>query len=215
MVRAHRGAALLSVAALVLAAAAVAASGLWQRPLPERVVRVHVRAHSDRPEDQRVKELVRLALAAYLADLQPQLAAARDAAEAAAVLSRHRRELERLAREVLRRAGAPYDVEVAVDRGWFGARRYGALTLPAGRYRALVVRLGDGAGRNWWCVAFPSTCLDPELARALRDAPPEVRDALRAVGRDARPPQVRLALLDWLRFRWRSWSLWLAAAGAR
>ena len=30
---------------------------------------------------------------------------------------------------------------------------------PAGEYTALRVVIGEGAGQNWWCVAFPPLCL--------------------------------------------------------
>ena len=34
------------------------------------------------------------------------------------------------------------------------------VTLPRGIYSSLIVRIGDGAGRNWWCVMYPPMCLD-------------------------------------------------------
>ena len=30
---------------------------------------------------------------------------------------------------------------------------------PAGRYQALRVILGEGKGKNWWCVMFPPLCI--------------------------------------------------------
>jgi len=30
--------------------------------------------------------------------------------------------------------------------------------LPAGNYQALRVVLGNGQGKNWWCVLFPPVC---------------------------------------------------------
>ena len=52
----------------------------------------------------------------------------------------------------------------------FPDRVYGDEVVPAGEYRALRVVLGDGKGRNWWCVIYPSLCL-PE--QADMDAPIE------------------------------------------
>ena len=46
----------------------------------------------------------------------------------------------------------------------FPDRRYGGLLVPAGEYRALRVVIGDGEGRNWWCVLFPTLCLDESCA---------------------------------------------------
>ena len=41
---------------------------------------------------------------------------------------------------------------------YFPTRRYGSGTLPAGRYDAVRIELGTGAGRNWWCVLYPGLC---------------------------------------------------------
>lgn len=40
----------------------------------------------------------------------------------------------------------------------FPTREYEGFTLPAGKYLALRVLIGEGAGRNWWCVVFPPLC---------------------------------------------------------
>lgn len=45
--------------------------------------------------------------------------------------------------------------------------RYGDVRLPAGRYRALRVVIGEGRGHNWWCVLYPSLCM-PEACETGR-----------------------------------------------
>ncbi|MBO5496863.1 MAG: stage II sporulation protein R, partial [Oscillospiraceae bacterium] len=47
-------------------------------------------------------------------------------------------------------------------------RHYGGFSLPAGRYRALRVTLGEGEGRNWWCIVFPPVCLAAVEKEQLR-----------------------------------------------
>ena len=37
-------------------------------------------------------------------------------------------------------------------------KKYDTFTLPAGVYESLRVVIGEGQGKNWWCVAFPSLC---------------------------------------------------------
>ena len=37
-------------------------------------------------------------------------------------------------------------------------KQYGSLLLPPGEYEALRIVLGEGSGRNWWCLVFPSLC---------------------------------------------------------
>ena len=34
-----------------------------------------------------------------------------------------------------------------------------SVTLPAGNYTAVKVVIGEGNGKNWWCVMFPPMCL--------------------------------------------------------
>ena len=41
----------------------------------------------------------------------------------------------------------------------FDVRHYDTFSLPAGVYDSLRIVIGDGAGHNWWCVAFPTLCL--------------------------------------------------------
>lgn len=202
----------LALAAVALAGA-VSSSRFWLAgpgapPLPP-VVRVHVYAHSDASRDQEVKELARLAVLGYLRQV-PGLAQARSPEAAEALLARHREPLEQVLRDLLARLGAPYGVQVQVGEFAFPARNYGEAVLPAGTYRALVVRLGDGLGRNWWCVAFPATCLTPAVAEELEQAPPAVREAL---ARGAAPRvTVRWVLWDWLNRRWYAWRAGTASA---
>ena len=59
--------------------------------------------------------------------------------------------------------GESYGVAATAGVFAFPERIYGDLTVPAGRYRAVRLTLDGGAGRNWWCVLFPSLCL-PEGA---------------------------------------------------
>ncbi|NLL15949.1 MAG: stage II sporulation protein R, partial [Clostridiales bacterium] len=48
-------------------------------------------------------------------------------------------------------------------------RSYENVTLPAGRYKAVKVIIGEGAGKNWWCVMFPPLCLPAAEENDERD----------------------------------------------
>jgi len=37
-------------------------------------------------------------------------------------------------------------------------KQYSNIVLPAGNYKALKVVIGEGTGKNWWCVMFPPLC---------------------------------------------------------
>ena len=41
--------------------------------------------------------------------------------------------------------------------------------MPAGNYTAIKVVIGDGEGKNWWCVMFPPLCLPAAQGEAQTD----------------------------------------------
>lgn len=120
------------------------------------VLRLHVIANSDCSADQQLKLMVRDAVLERGAQLFDGTVTAD---EARRKIEPHKAELEAAAREVIERAGYDYPVSVNVVNEYFATRCYGSLTMPAGRYTAVKVVIGEGAGRNWWCVMFPPLCL--------------------------------------------------------
>lgn len=126
-----------------------------QEQLSDRVVRLHVLANSDGEEDQALKLLVRDRVLARATEL---LTEAGDREEAEVLLRRELPELEALAVRELRANGCGYPVRAELVPTEFPTREYDGFTLPAGEYLALRVVIGQGAGRNWWCVVFPPLC---------------------------------------------------------
>lgn len=120
------------------------------------VLRMHVIANSDCSADQQLKLMVRDAVLERGAQLFDGTVTAD---EARRKIELHKAELEAAAREVIERAGYDYPVSVNVVNEYFATRCYGSLTMPAGRYTAVKVVIGEGAGHNWWCVMFPPLCL--------------------------------------------------------
>lgn len=145
--------------ALLLFLAAFLASGAMAlqtgQELSDKVVRLHVLANSDSDEDQALKLLVRDRL---LACTEPILEGAADRREAEALLRGQLLELERAAQEEIRANGYAYGVTVQLEDTVFPTREYEGFSLPAGKYLALRVLIGEGAGQNWWCVVFPPLC---------------------------------------------------------
>ncbi len=149
---------LIEIALLIGLAVFLASGGLAlraQSQLAERVVRLHVLANSDGQEDQALKLLVRDRVLARATELLTQ---ARDRTEAEALLRAELPELEALAVRELQANGCAYPVTAELADTEFPTREYDGFTLPAGEYLALRVVIGEGAGRNWWCVVFPPLC---------------------------------------------------------
>ena len=149
----------------LIALCAVLLSGLWaegrQTSIAGSLVRLHVLAVSDAPEEQAVKLRVRDAVLTYLA---PRLADVHDADEAGAVLASS---LD-LIRTAAESAVGGRAVRVSLGEERYPTRDYAGFTLPAGRYRSLRVVLGEGQGHNWWCVVFPPLCLAAAEKEAMQ-----------------------------------------------
>ena len=73
---------------------------------------------------------------------------------------------------------------------------YGGFALPAGRYDALRVEIGEGAGQNWWCVLFPPFCttaaFEEEAVAAGLD-----EDEIRLMSSDGEY-ELRFRLVEWI-----------------
>jgi len=141
--------------ALLLGLAVSLVIGTWcageSAALAGEVVRLHVVGASNSAEDQAVKLQVRDAV---LAQAAPLLEGITDRQEAQAVLADH---LPQLAQAGAQAAGVAVTASMEEDV-WFPTKHYANFSLPAGRYAALRVTVGEGEGRNWWCVVFPSLC---------------------------------------------------------
>ncbi len=145
-------------AALLFGVAFALLAGTWltgqQKALAGQMVRLHVVANSDSEEDQAVKLLVRDAV---LAQAGPWLEEAATQTEAMEILSGHLSELAQIGAET---AGEGVEVTASIEEdAWFPTKEYEDFALPAGKYPALRITLGEGKGHNWWCVVFPPLCL--------------------------------------------------------
>ena len=118
------------------------------------VLRLHILADSDSERDQTLKLRVRDALLE-----SGVLDGADSLEEAEASAAEKLPEIERIAETVLRANGCELPVEAELADTEFDVRTYGDITMPAGNYRALRVKIGSALGHNWWCVMYPALCV--------------------------------------------------------
>ena len=132
-----------------------------QTELEGNLIRLHVIAASDAPEEQALKLRVRDAVLDCLTpvldgvtereEAETRLTAALDAVAAAAGTAAE---------------GRP--VRVLLGPAAYPATSFPGGTLPAGRYESLRVILGEGEGHNWWGLLFPQLAL-PAAEGGLRE----------------------------------------------
>ena len=51
------------------------------------------------------------------------------------------------------------DFDVNYGKNYFPKKTYKGINYDAGNYESLVITLGSGLGKNWWCVLYPPLCL--------------------------------------------------------
>lgn len=160
--------------------------------LSNRVLRLHILANSDSEEDQALKLEVRERILEESAGL---LDGVQTLEEAESRVKEAIPALTEAAQDEVKKQGYAYSVTMELAQVPFNTRVYGDVTLPAGTYQALQVKIGEAEGHNWWCVLFPSLCLpaaeDPaELEDVLTDGELEI---VRGEGYE-----VRFKVLEWL-----------------
>lgn len=127
-----------------------------RQKLNDELIRLHVVGASNSEEDQAIKLRVKDAIAE---SLQAEMENIKDMDQAKAYLQENLPKIEAIANRVLSAAGFDAKAAATLGKEVFDTRYYDTFTLPAGVYEALRITIGEGEGKNWWCVVFPSLCL--------------------------------------------------------
>lgn len=121
----------------------------------ENTVRLHVIANSDSEHDQNVKLIVRDRV---LEELRILLSDTEEQADAIAVIEENLEYLRLVCNETLESLGETFSAELYLKDEKYPTRHYENISLPAGVYRSLQIKIGNAEGKNWWCVLFPTLC---------------------------------------------------------
>ncbi len=117
-------------------------------------LRLHILANSDSVEDQKTKLIIRDAIIGLM---EEKLAEAKNKEEAIYLLEQALPELTAATNAYLADI-ADYEASLSIAKSDFPDIDYGEISLAAGEYDALKISLGEGSGKNWWCVLFPPLC---------------------------------------------------------
>ncbi|CAM4220759.1 stage II sporulation protein R [Paenibacillus phoenicis] len=138
--------------------AAAAGSQAVISQIPQESIRLRILANSDGAADQLVKRRVRDAVVEQMNGWVAQLENPQSLEEARQVIREHLPAIEEQVGQTLKQYGKNYDYQVELGTVPFPTKMYGGAVYPAGDYEALRVTLGEGKGKNWWCVLFPPLC---------------------------------------------------------
>lgn len=142
----------------------------------DKLIRLHVIANSDSPEDQELKLKVRDEI---ISKMNEKLGNSKSIDETRELVKENIDEIREIALKEIQLNKKDYDVKVSLGNQKFPTKSYGGFTLPAGEYEALKVVIGEGKGQNWWCVMFPPLCFI-DVTKGITDSKTkeEMRKAL-------------------------------------
>lgn len=137
-----------------------------QHEFASELIRFHVIANSDSYADQALKLHIRDVI---VNEMKLRFRAANNRQEAEQIILASMDEIKALAKQQIELEGKQYPVEVKLGDYDFPTKSYGNLTLPAGNYHAVRIIIGEGQGKNWWCVLFPPLCFVDSVESLKKD----------------------------------------------
>lgn len=122
---------------------------------PPPFLRLHILANSNEEQDQTIKLKIRdLVLISFYHEFQ----GLKDSEEAILYTRNNLDVITTKINQYLKDHYFDYEAHCAVVREEFKPSTYGIFELPGGEYWAFRVTLGEGNGKNWWCVLYPPLC---------------------------------------------------------
>mgnify|MGYP001191698981 CR=1 FL=1 len=124
--------------------------------IPDEAIRLRILANSDTQIDQEMKLHIRDQVNEQISTWVEHLT---DIEAARQVISSQIDEIEQTIDMTLKQHDVTYDFQVSYQENvLFPDKTYGNIHYPAGEYEAILITLGSGEGKNWWCVLFPPLC---------------------------------------------------------
>lgn len=142
--------------------------------LENNIFRLHILANSDSNEDQSLKLKVRDNIISYLEEKCDNCKSKDDFIN---ITSLNLENLKNIAENTIAEYDFNYSVKIEIGNFYFPTKHYGNISLPAGYYDGLKIKIGKAEGQNWWCSLFPPLCftdissgiIDEESEKDLKD----------------------------------------------
>lgn len=124
--------------------------------IPANAIRFRVIASSDKKEDQDTKLLVRDNIEKkIMSDIED----IKDLETTRKTLINNTANYKTFIEKILDDNNINTSVSVNYGLNYFPEKEYKGVKYEEGDYESLVITLGNGIGKNWWCVLFPPLCL--------------------------------------------------------
>ncbi len=164
-----------------------------QRDISCKLIRLHIIANSDSEADQSLKLAVRDEVLKKVKKLTENCKNTEDAEK---IVFENLDSLQKCADKIISENGFEYFSRAEISNFYFPTKVYDSFSLPAGKYRALRIHLGEGRGKNWWCVLFPPVCVSAAEAETEFSKNGFTADELSLVTSDAPQYKFKFRILE-------------------
>ncbi len=127
-----------------------------QVAIPKESIRFRVIANSDSTEDQSLK---RTLVNNLTTNINFQEMANQDINMTRKNIKNSLPEFKRVIETTLEASKSNQAYSLNYGQNYFPKKEYNNIIYDEGYYESLVITLGDGQGKNFWCVLFPPLCL--------------------------------------------------------
>ena len=134
--------------------------------IPDESIRFRVIANSDSQEDQDLKLKVKNNLNT---ELQSILKNSNSIDESRSLIKNNIIKLKNNVNETLKLNNSSESFTINYGENYFPKKEYKGVSYNEGEYESLVVKIGNGEGKNFWCVLFPPLCLIDEDKENTKD----------------------------------------------
>lgn len=141
----------------------------------EQIIRFHIKANSDELEDQALKLKIRDEI---LREVGGNFKHSTSIDETRHIIENNMDTIKAIAEKEIEKEGKDYEVDVYLGKDHFPTRHYGNIVFPSGEYEALKLTIGEGKGKNWWCVMFPPLCFVDITHGVSNDLDEELQEVL-------------------------------------
>lgn len=144
--------------------------------IAEQVVRLHVIANSDKAEDQKLKLEVRDYM---LRNIENAMKNDMNVSDCREYVRKNLNDLTKRLQNFVASKGEERNIKILLGDYSFPSKEYKDIDFPAGKYEAVRVIIGEGKGKNWWCVLFPPLCFaDAKTGEILPEAKEKLKKQL-------------------------------------
>ncbi len=124
--------------------------------IPKEAIRLRVLANSNEEIDQKIKMKLSIELQKNISEI---LKDTKTVEEARNQIKNNIEILNMKVKDVLQKENYDKKFTITFGNTFFPEKKYNGVIYEQGYYESVLVTLGEGKGKNWWCVLFPPLCI--------------------------------------------------------